>query len=90
MEILFISALAFVGTGMIGVACSYFNNRYLAYFLAAVIPWSAFLIFNIYAENHAPDKAITEGIWGIIQLIFGSILAVTGCFCVWLTSKLSK
>ena len=77
--------LIFGMPSLIGAACALIFKKHQALVLSALIPWSVFLVFNLYSEYYSPDREIMQGSWVFFQTTLGSITAIfglLGAFCV--------
>lgn len=72
---------------LIGGCSFHYAKGRKAIFLSAFIPWTLFLIFNLYSEHYAQDNQIMKGSWVAFQLIFGTLVAIIGAVGGWIISR---
>lgn len=72
----------------IGTASFYFLEGKKAGILAALTPWTIFLIFNLYSELYSLDRDVVHGSWLFFQVFIGSLLAIIGIISGFLIKKL--
>ena len=77
-----------VGSLLIGGLCALKPKRQQACILATLIPWTIFLMVNLYGEHYSPDKEIMQGTWLFFQLTIGSLTAILGYLGAVCTFKL--
>jgi hypothetical protein len=62
----------------VGAACALVLTKRSRLVLSALLPWMAFLGFNLYADHFSPDKELMQGSVLFFQLTLGSLVAALG------------
>jgi len=70
-----------------GVAWAMLLRSKWAMAWATIVPWAAYLAFNIYADSHAPDKELMHGTWLFFQFTVGTFVALLAALSAGLTLR---
>lgn len=62
----------------IGVAISFSKKISYQLMVSALVAWFLFLIINVYTELKSPDYELIQGLWVIVQLTIGTLVAFLG------------
>lgn len=62
----------------VGVALSLALKRRSVLFASALLPWCAFLVFNLLSESYSADTELMKGTFWFFQATLGSFVALLG------------
>jgi uncharacterized membrane protein YfcA len=67
------------GSILVGILCRLLlPKKHLAIAFSLFLPWSVFLVFNMYSEYNSPDRELMQGSWPFFQVTVGTIAAISG------------